>query len=108
MSMWRFLQCRKLIKINYLLMLMGFINLMAWFFFGHIFVYKNFERAEIIFPLLILILNTIMALSIILFSIFLWEGSRNILFYINLLPSVFLLVIEFFIIYPNAKEIFCL
>lgn len=104
--MWGCFRCRKVIKINFFLTSVGYINLMAWFFFGHIFIYREFEKLEIIFPLLILMLNTIVAFSVILFIGFLWEGKRNILFYVSLLSSVFLLAIELVIICPNVNEIF--
>lgn len=104
--MWGILWSRKIINVNFLLISVGYINLAIWFFFGYLFIHKDFEKLEIIFPLLILMLNTIVALSVILFSVFLWEGRRNFSFYASLLPSVILLAIEFIIVYPNIGEIF--
>lgn len=104
--MWRDVRSRKMSMSNLFIISISYLNFSVWLIFGYIFMHRDFENHEIVFSLLILMLNTVVAISVIFLSFLLWEGKRGSLYCIAMLPGILLSGAEFIIIYPNINEIF--
>lgn len=92
-------------KFSSILLVISILNFAIWLVTGWIFLFKDFAEYEIIIPMSIFVLNSIVALTIFIFGASFLRRSNKIKLLIAMFISASLNSIVFTIIYRNWLSI---
>ena len=92
-------------KFSLILLVISILNFAIWLVTGWIFLHKDFAEYEIIIPMFILILNTMVALTTLVFGACCLRKHNKLKVLITMFISAYLISIVFTIIYQNWSSI---
>lgn len=92
-------------KFSSVLLIISILNFAIWLVTGWLFLFIDFAEYEIIIPMFILLLNSIVAITIFIFGACFLRRTNNIKLLIAMLISAILNSIVFTIIYRNWSSI---
>ncbi len=92
-------------KFSLILLVISILNFAIWLVTGWIFLHKDFAEYEIIIPMFILILNTMVALTTFIFGACCLRRHNKLKVLITMFISAYLISIVFTMIYQNWSSI---
>jgi len=92
-------------KYSSFLLIISILNFAIWLVTGWIFLHKDFAEYEIIIPMFILILNTIVALTTFIFAACFLRRHNKLKILITLLISAYLMSVVFSLLYRDWSSI---
>jgi len=92
-------------KNSLILLVISILNFSLWLVTGWIFLHKDFSEYEIIIPMFILMLNTIVALTTFVFGACLLRRHNKLKILITLVISGYFVSVVFSILYRDWSSI---
>lgn len=92
-------------KGSSILLVISILNFAIWLVTGWIYLHKDFAEYEIIIPMIILLLHTIVALTTCIFGACCLRRHNKLKVLIAMFVSLYLISIVFTIIYQNWSSI---